>query len=242
MLPASSSRTDGGGPPPRAWPGRSPGFTLIEILVVLVIVALISGSVMLAFQRILDVRLRIAQFLDGTDTPNLIAAWFRDSVAGMVPDVKDGADQFVGAQRSFTGLTLAPLNGMAGVPTRVTWQLDYSADAGRTYLRYQSGETGLTVASWPENRGVIRYCAPDLACYDSWPPPQKKVQQVPALIRLDIVKGAEAWAILAAPQSDHEPRPALPQFGAPASGGGSRGTPPAGGAPLPGAPTAGRGR
>jgi prepilin-type N-terminal cleavage/methylation domain-containing protein len=245
VSPASSSRTRPHRQQ-RAAAARAAGFTLVEILVVLVIVALISGSVMLAFQRILDVRLRIAQFIDGTDTPNLIAGWFRDSVAGMVPDVKGGADQFAGSQRSFTGLTVAPLNGMAGVPTRITWQLDYSADAGRTYLRYQSGDTGLTIASWPEDRGAIRYCAPDRACYDTWPPPQKTVQQVPSLIRLDIVKGTEAWPILAAPQSEHEGRSPLPQFGAQGTGGqagpgtaGQPGVAPTPGvAPAPGAATA----
>lgn len=191
---------------------QAPGFTLIEILVVLTIVALISGSVLLAFQRILDVRLRLAQFLDGTDTPNLIAGWFRDLVDGLVPDIKDGADQFAGSARSFTGLSVAPLNGMAGVPTRITWQLAYDPDAGRTYLRYQAAsDPGLTIASWPEDRGAIQYCAPDLACYDAWPPPSKKVAQVPSLIRLDIVKGTESWAILAAPQSDHDPRPPPPK-------------------------------
>lgn len=194
--------------------GRASGFTLVEVLVVLLIVALISGSMFSAFQRVLDVRLRLVQFLDGTDTPNLVAGWFRQTVDGLVPDVKDGADLFSGGARRFTGLSLAPLDGMGGVPTRITWRLDYDPDAGRTYLHYQAAsDAGWTVASWPDNRGQIRYCGSDLTCFDAWPPPAKKVSQVPSLIRLDIVKGTEPWAILAAPQSDHDARERPVQLG-----------------------------
>ena len=184
------------------------GFTLIEILVVLVIVGLISATLLYAFQRVLDARLRLSTFLDGSDTPNLVAGWFRDSVDGMMPDVKGGPDAFEGAVRTFTGLTVAPLNGMAGVPTRITWDIVYDDNTQRTYLRYRSAsDQTLTIASWPEDRGGFHYCGPDLTCYDSWPPPKVKTDQVPALIRLDLVKGTEAWAILAAPTAAHNPIP-----------------------------------
>jgi len=192
--------------------GYPAGFTLIEVMVVLAIVALISGSLMMAFQRVLDVRLRIAAFLDGTDTPNLLAGWFRGSVDGLVADVQGGADQFAGTARQFTGLSVAPINGMAGVPTRIVWQLDYDANEQRTYLRYQAAkDPRLTIASWPDNRGALQYCAADLSCYPAWPPPGKTVPQVPSLIRLDIVRGTEPWAILAAPAGRLTTRPRPPR-------------------------------
>jgi prepilin-type N-terminal cleavage/methylation domain-containing protein len=203
----SRSKTRRGEPGLRrsARPRRTQGFTLVEIIVVLAIVALISGTLLAAFQRVLDVRLRLAAFLDGTDTPNLVASWFRESVDGLVPDVQGGADKFAGDARHFAGLTLAPLSGMSGVPTRVVWQLDFNADSGRTSLRYQAAaDPGMTIASWPDNRGKLQYCTANLTCYDTWPPPKQRVSQVPTLIRLDIVKGTEPWAILAAPQSDRD--------------------------------------
>jgi len=190
------------------------GFTLVEILVVLVIVSLISGIVLFAFQRVLDVRLRIAEFLDGSDTPNLIASWFRDDIDGLVPDAKGGADVFSGAPRQLTGLSVAPLNGMAGVPTRVTWEITFDPDAGRTYLRYQGANAPLlTIASWPKDRGNFRYCGRDLACYENWPPPSGKVSELPSLVLLNTVKGTEDWAILAAPMAAHNPPPPPPRFG-----------------------------
>lgn len=198
MSPGSNSRN-------RTGDRTTAGFTLVEILVVLAIVSLISGTLLFALQRVLDVRVRIAEFLDGTDAPNLIADWFRDSVDGLVADEKGGADQFSGSQRQLTGLTLAPLDGEAGVPTRVTWTIQFDPDKQRTYLRYQAAtDPVMTIASWPDDRGGFRYCKVDLTCYDAWPPPNVRASTVPALIRLEAVRGTEAWAILAAPRNRRE--------------------------------------
>ena len=186
---------------------RNRGFTLIEMLVVLVIVALISGVLFTAFERVLDIRLRLAAFLEGIDVPTLVAGWFRDSVEGLVPDVKGGVAPFVGEARRLTGLSLMPVEGVAGVPTRITWELDYQPDEARTYLRYQAeNQAPLAIASWPGDLGGLYYCAPDLACYRSWPP-TAGVAELPALIRLDAVRGERFWPILAAPRADREPLP-----------------------------------
>jgi hypothetical protein len=103
---------------------------------------------------------------------------------------------------------------MAGVPTRITWEIAFDGGAGRTYLRYQDGSAQvLTVASWPDDRGNFRYCGPDLACYETWPPADKdKMTEVPSLILLNILKGTEDWAILAAPRADRDPPPPPPSL------------------------------
>lgn len=177
-------------------------------MVVLVIVALISGTLLFAFQSVLDIRLRLAQFLDGTDTPNLVAGWFRETVDGLVPDAKDGTDAFSGAPRRLTGLSLAPLNGLAGVPTQITWEVAFNSSTGRTDLRYQAAnQPQMTIASWPDDRGGFQYCDPSLVCYDRWPPPSGTASEVPSLIRLDAIRGTEAWAILAAPRNGLDPLP-----------------------------------
>jgi hypothetical protein len=174
---------------------------------VLVIVALISGVLMSGFERVLDIRLRLAAFLDGVDAPTLVSDWFRASVGGLVPDHETGRDRFAGNAHRMTGLSLAPLNATAGVPTRITWVVTFDADAGRSYLRYgNGGEREMTIASWPGDYGAISYCGSDLACHESWPLDAKS-PQLPALVRLDAVKGRERWPLLAAPQGDHDPFP-----------------------------------
>lgn len=207
--------------PHRAGGARSraaAGFTLVEVLIVLLITALVGGILMFAFERVLDIRLRLAAFLEGIDTPTLIAGWFRDSVDGLVADVKDGRTPFAGAPRRFTGLSVAPVDGPSGVPTAITWQLVYNPQTRRTYLRYQAeGEDELTVASWPGDLGNLRYCDGNLDCYPDWPPASdatggRPAKELPALIRLEAVRGTQFWPILAAPRSARDPLPRPPNF------------------------------
>jgi prepilin-type N-terminal cleavage/methylation domain-containing protein len=178
------------------------GFTLVEVLVVLVIVALVSGVLLSAFERVLDIRVRLATFLDGVEAPVLVVDWFRSSVGGLLADKAEGRDRFSGNTHGMRGLTLAPLNAAAGVPTRIAWTVTFEAATGRSYLRYSNGEQpAMTIASWPGEYGGLRYCGADLVCRDSWPP-DKDTAQLPALIRLDMIKGTEPWPVLAAPQGN----------------------------------------
>ncbi|MBV8122317.1 MAG: endonuclease domain-containing protein [Alphaproteobacteria bacterium] len=212
---ASPPPQSGGGTIPSGRPGAA-GFTIIEILVVLIIVALISGILLFAFERVLDIRVRLAAFLEGSDVPTLVAGWFRNSVEGLLPDIEGGGDRFTDSPRSFSGLSVAPIDGMAGVPTRITWRLDFEAGAGRTYLRYRDADGDpLTVASWPGDLGSLSYCGADLSCGDRWPPPMERASELPALIRLNAVKGTDFWPILAAPQADRAPLPKIPRFDTP---------------------------
>jgi prepilin-type N-terminal cleavage/methylation domain-containing protein len=218
---------------PRRSPGqctlqqRAGGFTLIEMLVVLVIVAMVSAIVVTSYQRILDIRVRLAAFLDGVDAPTMIAGWFRGSVEGLIADQKGAADVFAGTSRRFAGLSVAALDGTPGVPTRIAWELVFDPVAARTALSYRRDDRdAMMVASWPGDRGQLRYCDPRLVCSENWPPvdllgnPQlgsQRASQLPALIILDAVRGTAEWPIVAAPQADRDPRPKPPKFGAPSS-------------------------
>lgn len=183
------------------------GFTLVEVLVVLVIAALVSGVLLAGFERVLDIRLRLTSFLDGVEGPTLVADWFRASVKGLVPDARSGHDRFGGNARRMSGLSLAPLNAATAVPTAITWELTFDPDAGRSYLRYRNGAgSEMTIASWPGDYGRLSYCGGDFTCHPSWPPDQRS-SQLPALVRLDIRKGDDPWPILAAPQADRDSYP-----------------------------------
>lgn len=192
---------------------KAGGFTLIEMLVVLVIVALISGLVLTAYERILDIRVRLAAFLDGTDAPTLVADWFRGSIERLLPDQKDGNDVFVGTAQKLIGLSVAPVDGTQGLPTRIEWDLVFDPRLGRTLLRYRSGtQEPMTIASWPGTRGGFRYCGSDLVCSDSWPPSDRVEAQLPALIVLEAIRGIEDWPIAGAPQAARNPPPKVNPF------------------------------
>jgi len=203
----SSSLLDGAGKAPVPDADAARGFTLIELLVVLVIVALVSGVLLTAFDRVIDIRVRLAAFLDGVDAPVLVADWYRSSVSGLIGGETGGKDRFAGSAHAMTGLSLAPLNATAGVPTQITWKVVFEPAAGRSYLRYANGDgPAMTIASWPGEYGGFHYCGADLICHDSWPL-DKDSPQLPAIIRVDLIKGTEPWPLLAAPQSHHDQPP-----------------------------------
>jgi prepilin-type N-terminal cleavage/methylation domain-containing protein len=197
----------------KAAPRRAAGFTLIEVMVVLLIVALITATILAAFERVLDVRLRVVNFLDSTGSPALVASWFRDSINGLVADTENIQDnKFSGSAKRLSGLTLVPMAGMPGVPRHLIWEIAYDPNQNRTSLRYQLGDQPqLAVASWPGDRGSLQYCDTDLSCYDDWPPKTNHIvnvahTQLPALVRLDLVFGTQPWPILAAPRTDPDPQ------------------------------------
>jgi prepilin-type N-terminal cleavage/methylation domain-containing protein len=211
------------GPPTMriATPAAS-GFTLIEMLVVLIIVSMVGAILFSSYQRVLDIRIRLLAFLDGTDAPTLIAGWFRSSIEGLLPDQEDGADVFAGTPRRLVGLSTAPIDGTPGVPTRIAWELVFDAASARTALTYREATAPpLTVASWPGDRGGLRYCGPRLACSDSWPPPTETdnatTSQLPAMIILEAVRGIDDWPVAAAPQSARDPLPKTPNLARPSS-------------------------
>jgi len=182
-------------------PAAAGGFTLVEMLVVLVIVGLVSAVLLSGFERVLDIRLRLAAFLDGTEAPVLVADWFRATVGGIVAAPAGSPGRLIGAPRHLSALSLAALDGTAGVPTPIDWELRFNDDSGRSELRYRDGGGDwMLIASWPGDTGGFSYCGPDLVCHAAWPP-DKQAAQLPALVRLDAVKGSEDWPILAAPQS-----------------------------------------
>jgi len=202
------------------------GFTLIEMLVVLIIVGMIGAILFSSYQRVLDIRIRLAAFLDGTDAPTLVAGWFRGSVEGLLPDQKGGADVFAGTPRRLVGLSAAPIDGTPGVPTRIAWELVFDAASARTALTYRDGNAApLTVASWPGDRGALRYCGPGLTCSDGWPPPNgtgnatgnETPSQLPTLIVLEAVRGIDDWPVAAAPQGARDPLPKVPNLMRPSS-------------------------
>jgi prepilin-type N-terminal cleavage/methylation domain-containing protein len=181
---------------------RDAGFTIIELLTVLALIGLVSIVLLTGFERVLDIRLRLTTFLDESEAPVLVADWFRATIAGLVADPAEGGERFVGRSRQLIGLSLAPLNGTAGVPTRIAWEIVFNDQTGRSSLRYRNGaDPDMVIASWPGDIGGLRYCDSDLRCGDTWPA-DPRVARLPFLVELRVVKGSEPWPILAAPAND----------------------------------------
>ena len=161
------------------------GFTVLEMLVVLVVVGLIAVSLFEGVGRLSDMSWRLGPFLQKSERDQLTKFWFRQSINGAWPDRKDGAHVFAGGATQVSGLTLAPLNEYPGRPTEFSWQLVYDSLRDQTALVYTGfGARALEVRQWHGSKIKFSYLAPDLAWRDAWPPGIEQAAQLPLAVRL----------------------------------------------------------
>jgi prepilin-type N-terminal cleavage/methylation domain-containing protein len=182
------------------------GFTILEVLVVLIIVGMVAGSLFAALSRLNDVRGRLSPFLATSEREGLLNSWFRTAINDIVPDKLQGPDAFVGTARSFSGLTLAPLAGDPGGPTPFKWELAYDAQHDLTELRYTGfDQKPIELRRWQGSKPQFSYLGTDQSWHDSWPPGLQKVKQLPLAIRLYAID--QEIVIAAAIHGEKDPPP-----------------------------------
>lgn len=145
------------------------GFTLLEMLVVLVLVGLLSTLLLQGFFYILHLRAGLLVQLSDLQYGALQEHWFRSTIAATVADYSDGKNIFRGNEHEFSGLTMAPLEASIGMLAPYAWELQ--SQEGRTTLRYRKGEGDYwEVATWLGERGSFRYMDTNGKWYNQWPP------------------------------------------------------------------------
>ncbi len=162
------------------------GFTLLEMLVVLVLVSLISTLLLQSLSYILQLRSHLQVHLDDLQHGAIQEAWFRSTTAGIITDYYDGKNIFQGTEREFSGLTLNPLEANLGALSPFAWQLQ--TEGGRTSLRYRKSDGEYwEVASWTGEPGTFRYMDIQGKWHTQWPPPffSETPPQIPRFILLE---------------------------------------------------------
>jgi len=147
----------------------SRGFTLLEMLVVLVITALISTLLLQGLSYVLYLRAQFLRQLDNLQENELRQHWFRSSTAAILTDYLEGAHIFQGQPRKFSGLTLAALDNRFGIPTALSWRIHYQH--GSTQLRYHNHQQqDWLISQWPGDYGSFRYQDTKGQWHTQWPP------------------------------------------------------------------------
>ena len=175
---------------------RTRGFTLLEVLVVLVITALVSAVLMQGMGLVLGLRDNLGEKLLDLDQLSLERNRVTFPLEGVVPDFDDGEDLFKGVEGSVSGLTTKPLLRREGRPTRFAINLQYDAGSRLNTLVYQEGnDPVITLSSWEGGQARFRYIGVDGQWVESWPQESAPVQlgviseirppQLPELILLD---------------------------------------------------------
>jgi len=201
-MPRHSSAT-------RAIPPNQTGFTLIEILVVLIIVGMTSGILFQALGQAYRLQDRFGRELFKGQQGQMAAGWYRQSVQGLQPDYLDGQHIFHGEDQEFSGLTSNPLSDEYGAPTPITWKIRINRQNGTTELIYIEEKRETLVLTWHGNEARFIYLDEQQASHDRWPPPLGLWPQLPKQIQLIAKDTYEPINIVATPMGPARPLPRL---------------------------------
>lgn len=120
---------------------RRRGFTLLEMLVVILLVSLLASLMMQGFIYMAGIYSTVERRQTQLQTQELLEGWLRDSVQGLINGIDgdlSGAAEFIGEESFFSGISLTPLGySAAGAPYPVEWRLEQNDSV----LRLLYGET-----------------------------------------------------------------------------------------------------
>ena len=160
------------------------GFTLIEVLVVLIIVGMLGGILFQALERAYRLQERFGMELFSVQQGQMAADWYRQTVQGLYPDYPDGQSIFRGNEREFSGLTSNPLSNEYGVPTSIAWKIRNNPQNGAMELVYLEGKQETVILIWHSNEAQFIYFDEKQTPHTSWPPPLGQWAQLPKQIQL----------------------------------------------------------
>jgi len=173
------------------------GFTLIEVLVVLIIVGMVSGVLFQALEQAYRLQDRFGMELFKVQQGQMAADWYRQTVQGLQPDYPDGRNIFHGEDREFSGLTSNPLGDEYGAPTPITWKIRNNQQNGTTELVYIEEKRETPVLTWRGNQALFIYLDEQQTPHASWPPPLGLLAQLPKQIQLVAKDAGEPVNIVA---------------------------------------------
>jgi len=178
----------------------SRGFTLLEVLVVLVLVSLIMTVLMQGVLYTLRLRAQFLAQQQGLQQEWLPESWFRNSSAALAPAATDSPAVFRGDREGFHGLSLIPLLSAPGVPVQIEWRLTLSDGQRLLQYRQEDREEVIAVSAWPEAaQAGLEYLDGQGNWNERWPPPtatatgSQPLPQLPTALRLEIRTKERRW-------------------------------------------------
>ena len=163
---------------------RQLGFSLMEMLVVLVLVSMISGLVVQTSTTLFGQYTKVKTHLEGLQSNLLPDSWLRASVASLVVS-PDETHWFRGDAGYFEGFTLSPVTLEAGALTRVKWSLERN----NQYIELkvvQNDDASILVNRWRANSAKFQYYADAESVLAEWPGRLNDPAFLPAGILLEV--------------------------------------------------------
>jgi prepilin-type N-terminal cleavage/methylation domain-containing protein len=162
---------------------RHRGFSLLEALVTLAIVALVAGLCMQALLQVMALRERVLRHDRDARASALHERWFRDSVGASLPDLPRGVARFEGDGEGVRFLTASPLKGR-GVAS-AGWRL--RNDGVERNLEYRQADESWAMPVGPFIDARFTYQAADGRWHAAWPRREVPAEVLPRAVRLAAV-------------------------------------------------------
>lgn len=198
--------------------GCMQGFTLVEVLVVLVITALVSALLLQALAQIYRLQGRFGEQLSQSQVGVMRADWYRQLVQGLKPDFTNGKQKFSGNAERLQGLSATLPGAAGGAPRWVELWVQRSESAAQGgSVRLRVGDQESVLFDWSaRGRAELAYLDDDGQEYSQWPPlMQARLQlgpdplppaQLPAAVLLKLPTEAGLQVLVAVPRGVREDR------------------------------------
>jgi len=199
---------------PSSFRVKSRGFTILEMLVVLIIIGFITSILFQALDQIYKLQSRFGMQLAQSQQGAMYTDWYRQVVQGMQVDFANGTEKFKGSETQFTGTTTSPLSTEYGTPKTVSINLQYDRYAETTELLYVVGDQKMKLFSWDGGKNArFTYVDTKGEQHDTWPPEFGLWPQLPSMILLHVQRDREPLIVAAVPRGTQEPKAPTAEMG-----------------------------
>lgn len=168
---------------------NSKGFTLLEALVTLVIVAMVATLLMQSLFHVLGLRERVLRNDRETRIAALQEAWFRDSVSGLIAELPGHEGAFRGAADGWSALTLAGISSEGQI--HVAWRI--AGVPAQPFLEIAEALEQPVAVRTLSSAANFQYLDGAGVWRDTWPVDDRTDEILPRAIRLQDPEGRPAW-------------------------------------------------
>ncbi len=193
--------------------GSSCGFTLLEVLVVLMLISLAMALLMQGLSNMLQIRERVRDNLLAAKPIMHQEALLRAALSGLTADGIKGGNRFLGTKTKLSGITLTSLLSPPGVPVAVEMLIE--KENGRCILRYTEGErTSLVMGRWAGEQCGFAYFSEKAEPLDEWSSGNYDLIQLPSgiIFTVDGDDGKNLYSLFAAIEGRRIARHFVPDY------------------------------
>lgn len=179
------------------------GFTLLEVITVLIIASLLSVVLMQGLSLVLNLRTTLGDFLSGLDQRILMRSRVTEPLRGIIPDFDDGQNVLKGTRQQISGLTLNPLFAQPGRATPFSLAITPAERGNDVSIYYREGDANpVLIATVQGEQPRFRFMNQGGLWADEWPNPNepmdigalgqtRKIAQVPKVILIELNNPSE---------------------------------------------------